>query len=84
MKVLVTLKQFLCHVGKAGEMICVFAVALRNEGKKKISHFSSHFFSQLDYMFKLRPPNHSRVHTVLSENQLTMFSRGGAASLASH
>lgn len=48
-----------------------------------MSYFSSHFFSQLDCMFKSGPAKHSRAHMVLGENQLIMFSRGGAASLAS-
>lgn len=56
-------------------MICVFAVALRKKGKKKkkVSHFSSHFSSQLYCMFKSRPPEHSRACMVLSENQLSCF-----------
>lgn len=64
-------------------MICVFSIALRKEGKKKkkISHFSSHFFLQLYYMFKTRPPKHSKV---LSDNELMMFPREGADSLVSH
>lgn len=68
---------------KLGKWFVYFLLPWERKGKKKkkISHFSSHFFLQLYYMFKSRPPKHSKV---LSDNEPMMFPREGADFLVSH